>query len=430
MYEVKLRQTFAAIAVAFVLVFATTGQYAFGDNVNADALDSSTNSVSVEQGATTDVEYWIVANGSDGCNVDASSTATVTLTVPSGVSASSTSLTFNACGTGAKQTVTYTGVTVGGPYSVTATATGGKSGNNGWNTAPATVSITVTEPSAPSDNTAPVITPNIAGTLGNNGWYVSDVTVSWTVTDPESAITSTSGCDATTINSDTTGTTLTCTATSAGGTSSQSVTIKRDATNPTVNVPSDITTFSSTNTKEVSFTVTFSDAISGLDGTEGCDYESGDAFPLGTTTVTCEATDNAGNYNSDSFTITVYQITGFYQPVDMNGVYNKGKAGNTIPFKFNIYGGTGEITDPLIVKSIKRIQVACPSGPSPSYPIEEYVTTTGGTVLRYDTTAGQFVYNGQSSKNDGNKCFTVTLYIDDGSTSGLATISANVQYIK
>ncbi|GIW20286.1 MAG: hypothetical protein KatS3mg065_0582 [Chloroflexota bacterium] len=91
-----------------------------------------------------------------------------------------------------------------------------------------------TSPCPPSDTTPPVVTPTISGTLGANGWYVSTVTVSWSVSDPESTVTSTSGCDPTTISSDTTGTTLTCTATSAGGTSSVSVTIKRDATAPTI----------------------------------------------------------------------------------------------------------------------------------------------------------------------------------------------------
>lgn len=91
----------------------------------------------------------------------------------------------------------------------------------------------------PSDTTPPVVTPTISGTLGNNGWYVSDVTVSWTAAGPESPITSTSGCGPTTINYDTAGTTLTCTATSAGGTSSESVTIKRDATAPSISVALD-----------------------------------------------------------------------------------------------------------------------------------------------------------------------------------------------
>jgi hypothetical protein len=82
------------------------------------------------------------------------------------------------------------------------------------------------------DTTPPVIVPEVSGTPGENGWYVSDVTVSWTVTDPESDISSTSGCGASAVTSDTAGTTFTCEATSAGGTASSSVTIKRDATAP------------------------------------------------------------------------------------------------------------------------------------------------------------------------------------------------------
>ena len=84
------------------------------------------------------------------------------------------------------------------------------------------------------DSTPPTIAPTVSGTLGSNGWYVSDVAVSWTVTDPESPVTPEPGCATTTLSSNTTGTTLTCEASSAGGASSASVTVKRDATDPTV----------------------------------------------------------------------------------------------------------------------------------------------------------------------------------------------------
>ena len=94
-----------------------------------------------------------------------------------------------------------------------------------------TYSVTVT---APSDTSPPVITPTIVGTLGNDGWYTTDVTVSWSVVDAESSVSSTSGCDSTTVDADTSGVTLTCSATSAGGTASKAVTIKRDATAPTI----------------------------------------------------------------------------------------------------------------------------------------------------------------------------------------------------
>ncbi|MCO5176874.1 MAG: hypothetical protein M9890_07905 [Thermomicrobiales bacterium] len=72
---------------------------------------------------------------------------------------------------------------------------------------------------AAPDSTAPVITPTVNGTLGANDWYTSDVAVSWSVVDDESAISASTGCEATTVTTDTTGTTFTCEATSAGGTS-------------------------------------------------------------------------------------------------------------------------------------------------------------------------------------------------------------------
>jgi large repetitive protein len=85
-----------------------------------------------------------------------------------------------------------------------------------------------------ADTTPPVIAPTVTGTLGSNGWYTSDVSVSWTVTDPDSTVASTSGCGTSNVTSDTAGVAFTCTATSAGGTASNSVTIKRDATAPVI----------------------------------------------------------------------------------------------------------------------------------------------------------------------------------------------------
>jgi Ca2+-binding RTX toxin-like protein len=87
---------------------------------------------------------------------------------------------------------------------------------------------------AGGDFTAPVVAPTVNGTLGNNGWYRSDVTVSWTVTDNQSPITSSEGCDPSTLSADSAGRTYDCAATSAGGRGTGSVTVKRDATPPTV----------------------------------------------------------------------------------------------------------------------------------------------------------------------------------------------------
>src|SRR6266508_1327779 len=88
-----------------------------------------------------------------------------------------------------------------------------------------------------SDSTPPVIAPSVAPPEpdGTNGWYRSSPTVSFAVSDPESPV-QTSGCDSVVVSTDTdpSGRTFTCIATSAGGTSTKSLTIKRDATPPTV----------------------------------------------------------------------------------------------------------------------------------------------------------------------------------------------------
>jgi sugar lactone lactonase YvrE len=95
-------------------------------------------------------------------------------------------------------------------------------------------SATFTTPAFRIDRSAPVVTPVVSGTLGNNGWYRSDVQVSWTTSDPNASITSTEGCTTSLVTVDTTGQTFTCTATSAGGSTTASVTVLRDTTAPTL----------------------------------------------------------------------------------------------------------------------------------------------------------------------------------------------------
>jgi hypothetical protein len=87
--------------------------------------------------------------------------------------------------------------------------------------------------SCPSDTSKPIISADVSGTAGSNGWYTSDVKVIWNVSDPESGIASSDGCGETNLTLETTGTTLTCSATNGAGLSnSASVTIKLDKTGP------------------------------------------------------------------------------------------------------------------------------------------------------------------------------------------------------
>lgn len=78
----------------------------------------------------------------------------------------------------------------------------------------------------------PVVTPTIVGSPGSNGWYVGDVSVSWNAIDNESPVIS-APCPVTTLSADTAGTTVSCSATSSGGTTTASVTVKIDKTTPT-----------------------------------------------------------------------------------------------------------------------------------------------------------------------------------------------------
>jgi uncharacterized delta-60 repeat protein len=164
---------------------------------------------------------------------------------------------------------------------------------NGQITDPGGIAISAVTPVIGADTTPPVITPNITGTLGNNGWYTSNVSVSWNMTDAESAISSSSGCENSTVSSDTAGVTFTCSATSAGGTATNSVTIKLDKTSPVISstqTPSPNPAGWNKTPVKVDFTC--SDALSGIETCPASVTVSAEGKDL---PVSGTATDKAGN---------------------------------------------------------------------------------------------------------------------------------------
>ncbi|MBA4376447.1 MAG: hypothetical protein C0401_09790 [Anaerolinea sp.] len=154
-------------------------------------------------------------------------------------------------------------------------------------------------------------------------------------------------------------------------------------------------------------TCTASDALSGEDGCQ----VSGYGTAIGVYTLTAKALDKAGNSKVEtrSYTVLKWELKGFYQPVDMNGVMNTVKAGSTVPLKFEVFAAT-ELSDISIVKTLAK-QVTCTAIGEDT--IE--VLATGGTSLRYDTIAGQFIFNWQTPKLPG-KCYSVTMTTQDGSS--------------
>ena len=155
------------------------------------------------------------------------------------------------------------------------------------------------------DTSPPVITANVAGTLGNNGWYRSNVSVTWTVVDGQSAVTSKTNCGPFSVTSNTSpaGVQRTCQATSAGGTASRQVVVKRDNTQPNVSWANHASSYTVDQT--VSINCSASDAHSGID--VGCQPINAPAytFALGQNTRSTSATDKAGNTRSVSTSFTV-----------------------------------------------------------------------------------------------------------------------------
>ena len=217
-------------------------------------------------------------------------------------------------GVATQATVAITGGNGDGTGNFTATC-GGATDVAGNSAAAVSVSYTV---NPPADTTAPVITPNVVGTLGNNDWYLSDVTVSWSVVDNESAISSQSGCDPVTVNADAAGVTFTCSATSTGGTASQSVTIKRDATAPTISAAAS----SAPNTNgwynsDVTVPFTCADNLSGVVSCPADETLSSEGSAVSSTAQTI--TDQAGNSSAASNIVTV-QIDKTAPVVTVTGV--------------------------------------------------------------------------------------------------------------
>jgi hypothetical protein len=154
-------------------------------------------------------------------------------------------------------------------------------------------------------------------------------------------------------------------------------------------------------------TCTATDGGSGFDTCVVSGYDTA----VGKHTLTATAKDKAGNTatKSISYEVLAWTTKGFYQPVDMNGVFNTVKGGSTVPLKFELFAGS-ELTDTSAIKSLQATKVNCTTGTEDA--VE--VTATGGTSLRYDSTGGQFIYNWKTPTGAG--CYKVTVTANDGST--------------
>jgi hypothetical protein len=155
----------------------------------------------------------------------------------------------------------------------------------------------VVVPSAAGNAADVTVTLTIYGTVGANGWYTSNVTVNWAVT---GAATST-GCDATTLTSDTPGFKLTCSASNIDGTSevTQSHTFKIDKTPPSVAAaPNRAPDANGWYNHALSVAFSGTDATAGIASCSSAGYSGPDS---GSASVAGTCTDQAGNVGTASF---------------------------------------------------------------------------------------------------------------------------------
>jgi hypothetical protein len=291
-------------------------------------------------------------------------------------------------------------------YSCSASSGGGSAG-------PVNVSIK-------RDGTAPEVTlGGASGTAGTGGWYTSAVTQTFNASDSPSGLADPDQDPSFTQSSGTAeGEHVTISSGSVSdnaGNSNHGIDsneFKIDLSNPTnVQFSGGPAAGSSPffGSVPAAPTCTADDAVSGL---KDC-VVTGYSTEVGSHTMTATATDNAGRTATATrqYTVKAWTTQGFYQPVDMNGVYNTVKGGSTVPLKFELFAGS-ELTDTASIKSLQSQKVTC-SGTALEDAIE--ATATGGTSLRYDSTGGQFIYNWKSPTGAGS-CHKVTLTAQDGST--------------
>jgi hypothetical protein len=186
-----------------------------------------------------------------------------------------------------------------GSITVTCTAT-----DNQNNTGSASFTITV------QDTTPPVVTvpaPITVEATSANGAMVSFTTSALDVVDGSIA----TSCPASSLAYPIGTTTLNCTATDARGnigTASFTVTVS-DSTAPVVTVPAPITVeATSASGAVVTFTSSALDVVGGSVATT-CTTPSGSTFAVGSTSVSCSATDSYGNTGAASFLVSVADTT-------------------------------------------------------------------------------------------------------------------------
>jgi hypothetical protein len=253
----------------------------------------------------------------------------------------------------------------------------------------------------------PTTTITLAPTApdGAEGWYVSAVGVTIAATDPDSTVAHTrcaldptsahdafadlpdTECTLTSVSSDGEHTVYAASVDSEGNVEATVVaaSFKLDATDPelspSLSAPSPITVGQT----GVTASANASDATSGV-ASFGCGTV--DTSTPGVHTVTCTATDHAGNTGSATLTYVVeYRILGFFSPVPSS----KWKLGQSVPVKVALANGAGvRISDSEAASLAQACRVTFQASGAQS---------KGPDCMKYDASTDQFIYTWKLGKS-------------------------------
>ncbi len=165
----------------------------------------------------------------------------------------------------------------------------------------------------------------------------------------------------------------------------------QDTTAPVLAKPADIALTATSATGAVAtYSPTGSDAVDGtVDAV--CTPASGSTFALGTTQVSCTATDSKGNKSAAQvFNVTVtVPWSNVLQPINVDGT-SVFKLGSTVPTKFKLNGTASSVTNLTAKLYYAKISDGVAGTEAEA---SSTAAADSGNTFRYDATSGQYIFN-------------------------------------
>jgi len=159
-------------------------------------------------------------------------------------------------------------------------------------------------------------------------------------------------------------------------------------------------------------------AASGAAATDICDPEvqltrSGPVeFPIGATTVTITATDDAGNYAQKTFTVrVVYDFGGFLAPI-LNDGSSIFKSGRTIPIKFQLTAADGSfVTNASASLAVYKLSNEVWG----TVEVDSAGESNDENSFRFDPATNQYIFNLKTT-GYGAGTYKLVVTLSDGTT--------------